>query len=333
MPRPDQPISLNLARVVRRLLVDPRGWRVDRLMDELGIQPRTYRKYRSLLQDHGDLIVDPSGGWRVHEVEEGTVRYLRLAADGDPPDDRDGFLGQVSALWLARQVFAFADDTPLREALDTAWADLLGAVRDRSYTVGHLLRDLDRMLFAVPDAPKSYAGQEQAITTLLRSLFYCRKVRLSYGAFADQEPTSHILCPLTLATWRSALYLVAAYEPDGKPYLFAVDRIQAVERATGRFRYPPPQVYDPAELFEGSFGIWQDPRGERVAVELRFAPRPWLHRYLRERTWHPSQEFTEDEDGWLRMTMTVAGTVEVVPWVRSFGGDVQVVRPDGLLGE
>lgn len=332
MAQPDQPIALNLARVVHRLLVDPRGWRVDRLMSELGIRPRTYRKYRALLQDHGDLVVDPSGRWRIQEIEEGNARYLRLAPEGDPPDDRDGFLGHVSALWLARQVFAFADDTPLREALDTAWADLLGAVRDRSYTLGHLLRDLDRMLFAVPDAPKAYAGKEAVISTLLRSLFYCRKVRLAYVALDGEDPKSHVLCPLTLATWRSALYLVGAYQPAGKPYLFAVDRIASAEPDGERFRYPPPQIYDPADLFEGSFGIWQDPEGAIVEVILRFAPRPWLHRYLRERTWHPSQCFTEDPDGWLRMTMSVRGTVEVVPWVRSFGDDVEVVAPPDLLG-
>ena len=331
MARPDQPIALNLARVVQRLLIDPRGWRVDRLMSELGIQPRTYRKYRALLQDHGDLVVDPSGRWRVHEVEEGNARYLRLAIEGDAPEDRDGFLGHVSALWLAREVFAFAGETPLKEALDSAWADLLGSVRDRSYTLGHLLRDLDRLLYAVPDAPKSYAGHEETVQTLLRALFYCRKVRITYAAFAGEDPKTHTLCPLTLATWRSSLYLVGAYTPDGKPYLYAVDRIAAVEPAADRFRYPPPQVYDPAELFSGSFGIYQDPNSAPVDVVLRFAPRPWLHRYLRERTWHPSQTFTEEADGWLRLEMTVHGTVEVVPWVRSFGPDVAVVAPEGLL--
>ncbi len=331
MSRPDHPIALNLARVVHRLLIDPRGWRVDRMMSELGIQPRTYRKYRAMLQDHGDLVVDPSGRWRVQEIREGNAAYLRLARDEVPPENRDGFLGQVSALWLARQVFTFAGDTPLKAALDSSWADLLGSVSDRSYTLTHLLRHLDRLLFVVPDAPKSYAGHAETVTTLLRALFYCRKVRLAYGAFEGEEPRTHVLCPLTLATWRSSLYLVAAYRPDSKPYLFAVDRIVDVEAADSRFRYPPPQVYDPADLFDGSFGIWQEPSGERVDVVLRFAPRPWLHRYLRERTWHPSQEFTEDADGWLRMTMQVTGTVEVVPWVRSFGPDVEVVAPEGLL--
>jgi predicted DNA-binding transcriptional regulator YafY len=333
MPSPHHPLAINLARVVQRLLLDPRGWRVDRLMSELSIQPRTYRKYRSLLQDHGDLLIDPAGRWRVVEVREQEARYLRLVGDDGPAEAKDGFLGQVAAFWLARQVFSFAEDTALQQALDGAWADLKGAVHDRSYTIGHLLRDVDRMIFAVPDAPKSFLGSKEVLATLLRALFYTRRVRITYRSLAPAEPRTHTLCPLTLASWRSALYLVAAYEPDGRPYLFAVDRIVEAEPAPGRFQYPPPEAYDPAELFAESFGIWQEPDTDPITVTLRFAPQPWLHRYVTERTWHPSQAFTKDDDGWLRMTFVVRGTLEVTPWVRSFGADVAVVSPANLLDE
>jgi len=44
-----EPIALNLARIVHRLLVSPRGWRKEALCDELDIAPRTYRKYKLLL--------------------------------------------------------------------------------------------------------------------------------------------------------------------------------------------------------------------------------------------------------------------------------------------
>lgn len=333
MTRPDRPLGINLARVVQRLLLDPRGWRVDRLMAELEIQPRTYRKYRSLLQDHSDLLIDPSGRWRVIEVREQEARYLRLVGDDGPAEAKDGFLGQVAAFWLARQVFSFANDTALQHALDGAWADLKGAVHDRAYTIGHLLRDVDRMIVAVPDAPKSYLGSEKIVATLLRCLFYTRKVRVTYRSLEPDRARRHTLCPLSLVSWRSALYLAAVYTPDGRPYLFAVDRIAAAEADSTRFQYPSPDDYDPDKLFEGSFGIWQDPTAEAVTVTLRFASQPWLHRYLTERTWHTSQEFDLDDDGWLRMTFTVRGTLEVAPWVRSFGADVEVVTPSDLLDE
>ena len=75
-----------------------------------------------------------------------------------------------------------------------------------------------------------------------------------------------------------------------------------------------------------AFGVADEPA---VPVTIRFEPR-WAT-WVSERTWHPSQTFTEEADGWLRLEMTVHGTVEVVPWVRSFGPDVAVVAPEGLL--
>jgi predicted DNA-binding transcriptional regulator YafY len=332
MAGPSDPLALNLARVTHRLMVDPRGWRVDRLMDELGIQPRTYRKYRALLQEHLERVLDPSGRWRVVEVRDGQARYLRLSAAGDAAEVREGFLGHVAAFWLARQVFGFAGDGDLNAALDGAWADLLGSVGDRDFTLGHLLRNVDRMLHAVPDAPKDYRGHEEAIAAVLRGLFFSRVLRLSYRSVPAAEPRDHVVHPLTVVVWRSALYLVAPYQLAGRPYLFALDRIESVEATGERFRYPSARDYDPEELFEGSFGIWQERGGTPTRVELHFAARPYLHRYLRERTWHPSQVFEELPDGRLGMTFTVTSMVEVTPWVRSFGGDVEVVEPAGLKG-
>ena len=83
------PLALNLARIVHRLLVDPRGWRVDQLMEALEIRPRTYRKYRGLLQEHFDHLLDPNGRLRILEVREGDARYLRIRVDDGPAEQDD----------------------------------------------------------------------------------------------------------------------------------------------------------------------------------------------------------------------------------------------------
>lgn len=321
------PIALNLARLVHRLLIDPRGWRVDLLCRELGIADRTYRKYKSVLRDSFEHLLDPSGRVRIDEVQDGEARYLRLRVDEGASEDRPGFLARVAAFWLVREVFAFAGDSELSLALEDPWADLVQGVRDKPFFLRHLLRNIDRMLHHVPDAPKDYGGHEQALSTLLLALFYTHRISFEYASGSGDRWRTQVVCPLTLVMWRSALYLVAAYAPGGKPYLFAVDRMRAVQRRRDRFEYPDAATYHPHRLFEGSFGIWQEPGGEPTEVELVFAPRPYLKRYLRERTWHPSQAFEELADGRLRMTFTVTSLVEVWPWVRSFGEDVEVVRP------
>jgi predicted DNA-binding transcriptional regulator YafY len=69
-------------------------------------------------------------------------------------------------------------------------------------------------------------------------------------------------------------------------------------------------------------------RGKRIAVELLF-DKPTAA-WVKDRVWHPSQRLKPMKDGTLQMTLTVADTRELLGWVLSFGGGVQVVQPESL---
>ena len=304
------PIAMNLARILHRLLLDPRGWRVETLKEEFGIADRTYRKYRSLLSEH--FAFDKH--WDCVEVMDGEFRYLRLQARKVPSEDQQGFLSHVAAFFLARKAFGFAGD--LKQGMDQAWVELVSGIKDKPYVLHHLLKDVDRMLYVVPDAPKDYSDRADDLKLLLHGLFHRRRVRFRYTT----NPEWNEVCPLTLVVYRSALYLVGRYKPDQEPYLFAVDRMSELSLTT-RFDYPTD--YDPSSVFEGAFGIYQGK--EEHHVDLLFENRPWLHRYLTERRWHPTQSFEEQKDGRLRMRFTVSSMAEVNPWIKSFGEDVTVV--------
>lgn len=324
------PINLNLARVLHRLLTNPRGWRVDSLMRDLEIADRTYRKYKRTLTDHFEHLIDPSGRWRVEEVKEGEARYLRLRLNEGAAEERPEFLARVASFWLVRDVFSFAGEGELTDAFESSWFDLVQGIRDKPFFLRHMLRNIDRVLHYVPDAPKDYADHEDTLSALIQALFYTGKISFDYASGDGAQWRNQVLCPLTLVMWRSALYLVGAYEPDGKAYLFAVERMRGVQRLEKHFHYPSKETYHPERLFEGSFGIWQDPGAQPLDVELIFADQPYLQRYLRERTWHPSQEFEALDDGRLRLRFTVTSMIEVEPWVRSFGKDVVIVSPSGV---
>ncbi len=168
------------------------------------------------------------------------------------------------------------------------------------------------MLHHVPDAPKDYGHRGEDLRLILRALFHCRVLRFDHSGRARE------VCPLTLVMWKSGLYLVG--ESEGRTLLFAVDRMSALELTPRRFCYP--RDYEPSRLFHGSFGIWQSDSAEEVEVDLVFVAKLWLHRYLRERRWHPPQRFEDLDDGRLRMRFRVASMVEVEPWIGSFGEDV-----------
>jgi predicted DNA-binding transcriptional regulator YafY len=68
--------------------------------------------------------------------------------------------------------------------------------------------------------------------------------------------------------------------------------------------------------------------GPPQTVRLRFAPP--AARYVREKTWHPTQQIDEREDGGLILTMRVNHLAEVKRWVMSFGAECEVLEPEEL---
>jgi proteasome accessory factor B len=320
---PTDPLAVNLARILLRLLTDPRGWRVDSLQESLGIKDRTYRKYRALLQQHFDNLVDNRGSLVV-EAQDGDARYLRLRDSDESVEEHPHFLARVAALELSRQAFAFLAPTNIGEDLDAFRQEFMDRVSDRVFVFRHLLRDVDRKLMVAPDAPKDYSSQGRKIGTVLHGLMYSKRLEVCYesgkGSIGPQ-----LVEPLTLMVWRNALYLIVRFKGGKKTYMLAIDRIHELKSTGEVFRYPRPEDYTPEQFLDGSFGIYREPRARPRQVELIFADQRWLKMYIRERRWHPTQQFEDLPDGRLRMTFTASSIADVRTWIRGFGEDVDVV--------
>lgn len=328
---PSRPIALNLATLVHRLTTNPRGWEVRALCEELEIADRTYRKYRQLLQEEFFPFIR-RGRSLVQEVSEGEARYLRLEEGTPDASDTAALLQRLTAHHLARRVLSFMGHKRGGNALEEAFQSFWSRTRvgARFTQVGRLQRDLDRLFHFVPDAPKDYEQHEEILAVVLEALVQSRPLRMVYES-AARGPQEHEVEPLTLALYRSGLHLFARYAGKKRVYNFVVDRIQEAELLERVFDYPSERQYSPERFTATSFGIFFQDRGgggERVAVELLFATRRWLQLYLQERQWAPDQRFEELADGRLRMTFTARSMVEVWPWIRQFGPEVEVLSPE-----
>lgn len=318
MSGPNQPIHVALARIAHRLLMNPRGWRVDALKEELGIADSTYRKYRKILQRDFDFLLDETGRTRVEEIVDGDARYLRLRELSDEQENER--IGQVVAYTMARGMLGFLAHTDLYRDADGIFRDLLRSAKSLTNRY-HLTNNLDRLIYSAPWAPKDYAGKNDIIKQICRGLFYRHRVRITYRALGAPIPREHVLEPLTLLEWKSGLYMVGRNDRYPDPATYAIDRIETVEVLSERFTYPSPAEYSPKKLMDGSFGVFREP-GHQHHVELIFANDPALKQYLRERRWHPTQQWVDMPDGRLKMMFTVNSLVEVDPWVRGFGEKV-----------
>ncbi len=318
--------NLNLARIVHRVIVNPRGWQVDELMDALDIKDRAYRKYRKRLQDNFLPFMGPDGESCLQEVEYNGVRHLKLIEMPSSHATEARFATRVAALHFAKLLLGFVDGTDVGDSFADLVDEFKDRLKDKPFTLHHLLRNVDRIFYQLPYAPKDYSDQGNVLKKLVHALIFTRKIRVSYSSVSFKNLTL-TLEPYTLAVHRSALYLMAKNEDYEDVRIYAVDRIKSVQVLDERFSYPSTVKYDPGNYTEGSFGIYRSDSEDRIEFELLFDNERWLKLYVKERTWHPSQRIKELRDGRLQLNFKVNTDVEVWPWIRSFGDSVTVVKP------
>lgn len=123
-----------------------------------------------------------------------------------------------------------------------------------------------------------------------------------------------------------SVYLIGFDEPAGAMRTYKVERIQSATLTTDRYEIP--DNFDPDAWLANSWGIWSSEGTPTVRILLRFDASV-AHR-VREAVWHRSQVVTELDGGGLELAVSVAGIVEIQPWILSWGGGVEVLAPPEL---
>jgi len=152
-----------------------------------------------------------------------------------------------------------------------------------------------------------------------------RVVRIWYPSGA-QPPRVRAIEPFFLepSLIGHSFYVVARDRGLRAMRTFKVERITRAELSGETYRIPP--NFDISAYLAQAWGIFQS--AEPVEVRVRFFP-PATAR-VKESMWHPSQQLLPRPDGSLDMLVTVAGTVEITPWILSWGDAVEVLAPAEL---
>ena len=120
--------------------------------------------------------------------------------------------------------------------------------------------------------------------------------------------------------------MIGFCESFGKVATFKIERIEKAEPRLERFEIP--EDFDEAELLRYAWGIWYGEK-EPVRVRLRFAAGQATRR-VKESIWHPTQKLEDLPDGGVIWQAQVAEWQEMLPWVRGWGAEVEVLEPEGL---
>jgi predicted DNA-binding transcriptional regulator YafY len=120
------------------------------------------------------------------------------------------------------------------------------------------------------------------------------------------------------------LYLIGYCHLRKEVRMFAVERIRSITLTDHPYQMPLDFKVD--EYVQDALSIMRS--GRRIEVELLFSKK--VAAWVKDKTWHPTQETKLLKDGRLKMTLKVADNDELVGWILSFGSQVRVAQPEAL---
>jgi predicted DNA-binding transcriptional regulator YafY len=146
---------------------------------------------------------------------------------------------------------------------------------------------------------------------------------------------SHEIKTYTYATYYiepyaigQSTYVFGFSEPPDAIRTFKIERIEKVEILSEP--YTIPDTFDPFELLSDAWGIWftnEEPEQVTLLFHQRAAQR------VGETRWHRSEQVEFQEDGRLLWRALIDEPREMLPWVRGWGADVEVIEPDWMRDE
>lgn len=157
-----------------------------------------------------------------------------------------------------------------------------------------------------------------------------QRVRLWYQKPKGNEIKDYTFCPffIEVGAIGQSIYTIGLIIPDNEKRTFKLERIKRIEVTAESFEIP--QEFDPQKLFDHAWGIWYTDQ-EPVEVVLKFSAR--VSQRIKETRWHPSERVETMQDGSVVWKAWIAEPKEMLPWVRGWGADCEVLEPASLLNE
>lgn len=279
------------------------------LAERLGVTRTTVYKDRILLETQFPFMQDDNGRYRI---------------------DRSRYISEIHVnLYEALSLYLAARRASRQLQLAGPHAasgleKLASALRQPM--TQRLVRAADTIL-----AQKRSAEHTAVLETVARAWVENTVTRIVYRALETDQPKTHHVKPYLIepSHWSDSSYLIGESHRTGKIYPFKIERIEQATLTLEHFE--PPVDFDEQTLLRHAWGIWYAEH-EPVRVKLRFAPGRAARR-LKESVWHPTEVVTDTEDGGCLWQADVAEWQEMLPWIRGWGADCEVLAPKGLRRE
>jgi predicted DNA-binding transcriptional regulator YafY len=300
-------------RLIQRLARSRFGVGLDELARDLECTRRTVYRDLDALQYAGFPVTSDKRDGRVF------YRLVESYDLGDAPFTADELL----ALAFGGDLLKSLEGTVFHDSVRSALAKVHAGLGPDGRAFLERLRESFRVL---PGPHKRYGEVGEVIRTLNEAVLARRSVEMRYRTGRTGRVTARRLDPYRIWYRSGGLYVIGHDHRSGELRTFAVDRIGEATLTAQRFEVPADFDFD--ALTASAFGVVAD---EPTKVRIRFERRFGL--YVKEHTWHPSQQIRELRGGAVELSMEVGAGDELRNWILSFGSGAEVLEPPELRAE
>jgi len=178
------------------------------------------------------------------------------------------------------------------------------------------------------------AEYDQIFRAVMQSYIYRRVLHITYeplkGKPFETDFSPYLIEPSAIGF---TTYVIGLSGIVNATRTYKLERIKAATLT--RQMYDIPREFRGLDVLKSA---WSVIYGENlITVVLRFSPN--VRKRVLETQWHFSQETRNDPDkpGYLLWQAQVADTTDMLPWVRSWGSEVETLEPkelrETLMGE
>lgn len=293
------------------------GVSVKDLATRFNVTTRTVWRDLQALQEVGFPLVD--------EKRDRTTCWKLLNMPLKALNDAGLSVTEACSLYLSRTLLVEVTGTPFEPGLA---AIIRRVEKSLSPAVRRFLQRLPEVV-QVKGAPRKTVTSpkhDEFVARLIEAATERKVCRVLYFSVHSDREKEYELHPYSLTYAEGGLYL-SAWVPEYRMVrVFAAERIRKVAVLEKSF-VPGADMADDA--FGQSLGVNRGGKPEKIVVE--FTPR--VANYVRERTWHGSQQLEALPDGGVRLSLKVSRDWALRTWVLGWGAHARVVSPSALAEE
>ena len=151
----------------------------------------------------------------------------------------------------------------------------------------------------------------------------------TYESFVTQVRKQRKVTPLLLKEFNNRWYLICYDSVKEKVITYALDRISNLEIIEQKG--DKPADFKPDLFFRHSIGITAS--SEARPEKIEFFASNIAAKYINSQPFHESQKVIQENNEQTKFELFALVSEELIRELLSYGGDVQVLQPEGLKGE